>query len=88
MLELIESEINKIKEIVAFWGMFPPHWLPSAVAVLGEGFTEQNKFLNSTLKIVRAKISEYYKPRLDYLFTAEAKRITNHHNKMIISSVE
>ncbi len=87
-LELFENEINKFKEGGEFEGMFPSRWLPSAVAVLGEGFTEQNKFLNSTLKMVRGKISEYYKPRLDYLFTAEAKNISNHQNMVIISRME
>ncbi len=88
VLKLIDSEINKFNENGEFAGMFPSRWLPSAVAVLGEGFTEQNHLLNSTLKIVRGKIVEFYKTRIDYLYTSEAKNICNHQNRTIISRFE
>ncbi|MBF8295780.1 MAG: long-chain-fatty-acid-CoA ligase, partial [Bacteroidetes bacterium] len=83
-LRLIESEIGQFKAGGAFAGEFPERWLPAAVAVLGEGFTEQNQFLNSTLKMVRGKITEFYRDRIDYLFTAEGKDICNPQNRMII----
>jgi len=54
------------------------------VAVLGEGFTEQNRFLNSTLKMVRGRITDFYKNRLDHLFTPEAKDIRNARNRTIV----
>lgn len=84
-LKLIESEINKFSENGEFAGMFPSRWLPSAVAVLGEGFTEQNHLLNSTLKIVRVKIVEFYKNRIEYLYTFDAKNICNNQNRTIVS---
>ncbi|MBU1099401.1 MAG: AMP-binding protein [Bacteroidetes bacterium] len=85
ILNLLEAEINKYKKGGEFEGEFPERWLPAAVAILGEGFTEQNRFLNSTLKIVRGKITEYYESRLEYLFTPEAKDITNHQNRTIVN---
>jgi long-chain acyl-CoA synthetase len=84
VLKLIESEINQYKAGGTYAGEFPERWLPAAIAVLGEGFTEQNHFLNSTLKMVRGKITEFYKDRIDFLYTAEGKDICNHQNKMII----
>ncbi len=83
-LKLLESEVNKFKPGGKFEGMFPSRWLPAAIAVLGEGFTEQNRLLNSTLKMVRTRIVDYYKNRIDYLFTPEAKDICNPQNKRII----
>jgi long-chain acyl-CoA synthetase len=83
-LKFIESEIGQFKKGGAFGGEFPERWLPAAVAVLGEGFTEQNHFLNSTLKMVRGKITEFYRDRIDYLFTAEGKEICNQQNRMIV----
>ena len=83
-LRLLESEIGEYKQSGRSAGEFPERWLPTAFAVLGEGFTEQNKFLNSTLKMVRGKITTFYKDRIDYLFSAEGKNICNHQNKMII----
>ncbi len=83
-LKLIESEIAQYKSGGKYAGEFPDRWLPSAIAILGEGFTEQNHFLNSTLKMVRGKIVEFYKDRLDFLFTTEGKDICNHQNRTII----
>ncbi|MBN1396674.1 MAG: AMP-binding protein [Bacteroidetes bacterium] len=83
-LKLIESEIGEFKASGKFAGEFPERWLPAAIAVLGEGFTEQNHFLNSTLKMVRGRITEFYKDRIDFLYTSEGKNICNHQNKMII----
>ena len=83
-LKKIESEIAQFREGGIYAGMFPQRWLPSAVAVLGEGFNEQNHFLNSTLKMVRGKIAKAYKSRIDYLFTPEAKDICNHQNMTIV----
>jgi len=84
VLKLIETELAEYKIGGKYAGEFPERWLPAAIAVLGEGFTEQNHFLNSTLKMVRGKITAFYKDRIDFLFTAEGKDICNHQNRMII----
>jgi len=86
-LQLIEQEIEEYKT-GRYEGIFPTKWLPVAIAILGEGFTEQNKMLNSTLKMVRGRIVDYYKDRLDYLYTPEGKNIFNHRNMTIISRLE
>lgn len=83
-LKLIDGEINQFKD-GKYKEMFPSRWLPATFAVLGEGFTEQNHFMNSTLKIVRGKITEFYKNRIEYLYTAEGKDILNHQNLTIVS---
>jgi len=83
-LNLIDEQISMFKAGGEHAGQFPERWIPSAVAILGEGFTEQNKFLNSTLKMVRGKITDFYKTRIDYLFTPEGKNIVNPQNKSII----
>lgn len=83
-LNLIDEQICMFKAGGEHFGQFPERWIPSAVAILGEGFTEQNKFLNSTLKMVRGKITDFYKTRIDYLFTPEGKNIVNPQNKSII----
>ncbi len=84
VLKLLESEIAQYETGGKFAGEFPERWLPAAIAILGESFTEQNHFLNSTLKMVRGKITEFYKDRIDFLFTAEGKNVCNHQNKVII----
>ena len=76
----IESELNKYKKGGDFEGMFPERWLPSTFAVLKEPFTEQNQMINSTMKMVRGKIEKAYAERIDYLYTAEGKKIMNEQN--------
>lgn len=88
VMKLLQEQIDQFKESGQYGGQFPTKWLPSAFAVLGEGFTEQNRFLNSTLKMVRSRIAEFYKNRMDYLFTPEGKDIYNHQNLKIISRLE
>ena len=80
MLKLIQEEINHYKKDGKHSGEFPERWLPAAIGVLDEAFSEQNKFINSTMKMVRGKITEYYRERIDYLYTPEAKTITNRVN--------
>ncbi|MCX7984922.1 MAG: AMP-binding protein [Bacteroidetes bacterium] len=83
-LELLESQIAQFKSGGKYGGEFPERWLPATFSVLGEGFTEQNKFLNSTLKMVRGKIAEFYRDRIEYMFTSEGKNIFNSQNMMIM----
>jgi long-chain acyl-CoA synthetase len=84
VIGLIESEIAQYKTGGKQSELFPDRWLPATFAILGEGFTEQNKLMNSTLKMVRGKIIEFYTNRLDYLFSAEGKNVRNHQNRTII----
>ena len=87
-LRMLESEIDAYREGGMYAGMFPSRWLPSAIAVLGEGFMEQNGFMNSTLKMVRGRITELYKNRLDFLFTPDGQNICNHQNMTIVKRWE
>lgn len=87
-LRILETELNEYREGGKFAGEFPVRWLPSATAVLGEAFTEQNHLLNSTMKIVRGKITEFYKTRIEHLFTPEGKDFYNHQNRTIIGRLE
>jgi long-chain acyl-CoA synthetase len=87
ILGLLDGEIARFKSGGPYAKVFPERWIPSAVAVLGEGFTEENKFMNSTLKMVRGRITEFYKNRIDYLYTPEGKNIFNHQNMTIISRI-
>ncbi len=88
VLKLLEGEIATYRDGGERAGMFPGRWLPSAVAVLGEGFTEQNHLLNSTLKMVRGRIVDYYRSRIDYLYTPEGRSILNEQNRTIVSRLE
>jgi long-chain acyl-CoA synthetase len=84
VIELFRDEINKFKKDGEHDETFPDRWLPTTFAILGEGFTEENKMLNSTLKIVRRKIEKHYKDRIAFLYTAEGKNPFNQQNQNIV----
>jgi long-chain acyl-CoA synthetase len=80
ILTLIESEINEYRSSGKYGHMFPQRWLPVATGVLEESWTEENGLMNSTMKIVRGRIMEKYMELIDYLYTLDAKVITNERN--------
>lgn len=80
MLQKIQDEVNAYKTGGEKGGMFPDRWLPAALAVLPEAFTEQNGLVNSTMKIVRGKVEKYFEDRIEYAYTAEGKNLFNEKN--------
>lgn len=87
VLKHIESEINQFRTGRKHEEMFPQRWLPAAVGLLREGFTEDNKMMNSTLKMVRGKITEKYSDLIEYLYVPDAKNICNKHNLQVINEI-
>ena len=79
-LKKIQEIINRYKSAGVYAGEYPERWLPAAIAVLPEPFSEQNQLLSSSMKMVRGKITERYKDRLEYLYTSEGKNIINDKN--------
>jgi long-chain acyl-CoA synthetase len=79
-LKIIQQEVDAYKAGGKFENSFPERWLPATIAVLPEAFTEQNHLLNSTMKMVRGKITEYFAEELEFLFTPEAKNSINQRN--------
>ena len=76
-LKQLASVINQFKNGGAYEDLFPSRWLPAAIAILDEPFNLDNQLLNSTGKMVRAKIVEYHKDKIHYLYTPQAKDIVN-----------
>ena len=63
-----------------FGGEFPERWLPAGLAIVDEPFTEQNGLVNSTMKVVRNKVEEHFRDRLEYLYTPEGRDLKNPKN--------
>lgn len=85
MLTKIQDEINAYRKGGSKYGAFPDRWLPAAICVLPEGFTEANHMVNSTMKVVRGKVEKAYEDRMAYAYTVEGKNIIN---KMNLQSLE
>ena len=80
-LEMLKHEVDAYRKGGKYEGMFPERWLPTAILILPEAFTEQNHLVNSTLKMVRGKITEYFKTEMEYIYAPEAKDIFNTKNQ-------
>ncbi len=80
MLEKIQQEVNSYRKGGANYGAFPERWLPAAICVLPEPFTEQNHMVNSTMKIVRGKVEKAYEDRMRFAYTPEGKNVVNEMN--------
>ena len=84
-LQLLNNEINQYRSGGKYENMFPERWLPAATAVLPEEFSEENKLINSTMKVVRGKVIEYFRDDLEHLYTPQGKDFFNEKNKSNIS---
>ncbi|MCF8232522.1 MAG: AMP-binding protein [Bacteroidales bacterium] len=80
LIHLLKEEFNKYKKNGPNGGIFPERWLPATFGILEEGFTEENKLLNSTMKMVRGRITKRYEEKINYLYSAEGKKPVNEVN--------
>ena len=80
MLEKLQDDVNMYRKGGRMFGAFPERWLPAAVCVLPEPWTEQNHFLNSSMKVVRGRVEEAYKANMEFAYTPEGKNIVNEMN--------
>ncbi len=87
VLQLLQAEIGSFRSGGKNAGAFPSEWVPAAVAVLDEPFTEQNRMLNSTLKMVRRTILKGYDRRLQWMLTPEGRNILHPSNRSAIASL-
>jgi long-chain acyl-CoA synthetase len=77
---LLENEVNEYRTNGKYGSMFPQRWLPVAIGILEEGFSEDNGLMNSTMKIVRGKVMDRYADLIEYLYTPYAKDVSNERN--------
>lgn len=86
-LEIIRKEVNQIRHDHSLSKEFPVRWMPSVFAILEEGFNEQNKFINSTMKMVRPKITEHYNDLIESMYDKEGKKNIEVHNKSVLAKI-
>ncbi len=84
---ILGGEIDNYRAGGTFAGEFPERWLPAALAIVDEAFTEQNGLVNSTMKVVRNKVESHFADRLEYAYTPEGKRVDNPKNLASLAKV-
>jgi len=93
-IDSYEDIIKKVKtELVLFEGQkeykgkFPKKWIPSNFQIIEEEFSESNQMINSTLKMVRHKITTSYQDRLDSMYISDAQNLTLKENINVVSKL-
>ena len=81
VLKAIQAQLNEFKPGGKLENMFPQRWLPTANIILPEPFTEANKLLNSTMKVVRRKVEDHFSEEIDYLYTPAGRNFISGKNK-------
>jgi len=80
-IRCIGHELNQYRKHGHYGHMFPHRWLPAAIGILPAPFTEENHMVNTTMKMVRGKITAHYKQLIDFLYTSDGKDL--YHKKNI-----
>ncbi len=77
IIGMIEKELNIFKLDGKLGTLFPQRWLPSTFAIAPETFSEQNRLINSTMKMVRDKVADYFKEEIELCYTPVGKKADN-----------
>ena len=84
LLIRIKQEMFKFKKQAEFKDKFPEKWIPTKFQIIEEEFSEANQMINSTLKMVRHRITENYQERLEMMYSTEQKEQSEITNREII----
>lgn len=79
-LRLIQADVDSYRKGGTRAGQFPEKWLPTAIVVCEDPFTEKNGLVNSTGKVVRGKVEKHFEKRIEYAYTPEGKQLINPQN--------
>jgi long-chain acyl-CoA synthetase len=67
IIELIKADISAFKDNPEY-AHIPVQWRPSSFAIIPSPFDESNGLINSTMKLVRHKVRDFYKTRIDEIY--------------------
>jgi long-chain acyl-CoA synthetase len=70
--ETLDMLVTELKSYESQATSIPNIWLPSRFAIIEKPFSEADGLVNSTMKLVRYKTTEFYKDRIAELYESEA----------------
>jgi len=83
----IKKEILLFSNQTEFKGKFPVKWIPSNFQIIEDDFSEENKMINSTLKMVRHRIAGTYQKKLDIMYSKNAQQLALDENLKVIAKM-
>lgn len=85
--QILKKEMLAFDGQPEFKGKFPSKWIPSNFQVIEEEFSEANTMINSTLKMVRHKITENYHDRLEVMYGQNSQKNALDKNIEVLKSM-
>lgn len=87
LINSINNSFYSFKKEKEYINKFPDKWIPSKYIIVENAFSEENKMINSTMKMVRYKITETYQNQLDGMYNSENATKNNNNNIITISKL-
>ncbi len=87
LMKAIKKSFYKFKYEADFANKFPEKWIPSVFRIVEEPFTEKNKMINSTMKMVRHKIIEAYQSEIDDMYDNVRSSIICPQNEEVVKKL-
>jgi len=84
LIKVVKDSFNHYKSQAEYKGKIPEKWTPSVFMLVEEAFSEENKMINSTLKMVRYKIVETYKNEIDEMYLSEKDKLADLKNEALL----
>ncbi len=87
IIQQIKDELLLFNLQPEFKGKFPSKWIPSQFQIIEKDFSEENKMINSTLKMVRHKITDTYQNRINLMYGDNALKTGLEKNEKVITEL-
>ncbi len=71
LASLLGEEFARLRTGDRYRSRFPSQWIPSVFRILPEAFSEENRMINSTMKMVRYRIIERYADEIESMYAAD-----------------
>jgi len=87
LIDLVRQDLYRFRDKDAAREKFPPQWIPSVFTLLPEYFSEENRMINSSMKLVRHKVMEAHRDEIEYMYTPEGGDIHNIRNRTTVCAL-
>jgi len=77
LLQEVTASFYAFKQDAYYSNRFPGRWIPVTFRIVPEAFSMENRMINSSMKMVRHKITEAYGKELETMYTPEGDRPEN-----------
>ncbi|MCK5737152.1 MAG: AMP-binding protein, partial [Spirochaetaceae bacterium] len=67
-LDILTEEFEAWRDMESGGKTIPPSWRPTVFEVIPKAFSEDDQLVNSTMKLVRYKVIEFYAGRIDAMY--------------------